>query len=140
TFPEWCKECIFLDLPLFLLLGNEGRVKYINEVMSVYRKNAGSQVFNKNYETINSGLAKMHELTNKHFNYKLNKNLTIKMAEEYYSIAIKKFNEGNVTKAGYYLRKSITKQLSIGKRPEKYKIYLGIQIYAPFLLKLRPKK
>lgn len=58
--PEWLKHIYNGDYALHLILANNGKIKYINEVMSVYRKNQGgfsakvknSEVWFKIYELL----------------------------------------------------------------------------------------
>jgi glycosyltransferase involved in cell wall biosynthesis len=41
NYPEWARKVVVGDFPLFLILASKGKIRYINEVMSVYRKHAG---------------------------------------------------------------------------------------------------
>lgn len=36
--PNWVGKCVMGDFPLFLLVGNQGKIKYFPEKMGVYRK------------------------------------------------------------------------------------------------------
>jgi glycosyltransferase involved in cell wall biosynthesis len=55
--PEWYQRMVVGDYPLFLLLAYHGNIRYINQVMSVYRKhpggiwtsNIGNAEFSKKY-------------------------------------------------------------------------------------------
>jgi glycosyltransferase involved in cell wall biosynthesis len=47
--PEWFQKIIVGDYPLFLLLANHGKIYYMNQVMSVYRKHSGG-VWTSNYK------------------------------------------------------------------------------------------
>lgn len=66
-YPHWMSRCFIGDEPLMIYLAHHGKVKFINEVTSVYRAGVGvsSKNFNqeldwknriKMYETINEGL------------------------------------------------------------------------------------
>lgn len=46
--PDWFEKCFVGDWPLKLIMTSFGYAYYINEVMSVYRKNAKGSVTNKN--------------------------------------------------------------------------------------------
>ncbi|WP_026997759.1 glycosyltransferase family 2 protein [Flectobacillus major] len=44
-YPQWFHESKSGDIPRYILLGKHGKFYYINEVMSVYRKNGGGMSF-----------------------------------------------------------------------------------------------
>jgi glycosyltransferase involved in cell wall biosynthesis len=44
-YPQWFHESKSGDIPRYILLGKHGKFFYINEVMSVYRKNGGGMSF-----------------------------------------------------------------------------------------------
>jgi glycosyltransferase involved in cell wall biosynthesis len=44
-YPKWFHESKSGDIPRYILLGKHGKFFYINEVMSVYRKNGGGMSF-----------------------------------------------------------------------------------------------
>jgi RimJ/RimL family protein N-acetyltransferase/glycosyltransferase involved in cell wall biosynthesis len=71
SFPDWLKSIYNGDYALQLLLAYRGKVEYINEVMSVYRKNAGalSVGIGKNFVFVNNKIIELFKYFNIHSNF-----------------------------------------------------------------------
>jgi glycosyltransferase involved in cell wall biosynthesis len=66
-FPEWFKEVALGDLPLFILLAQYGKIRFLNEIMGVYRVNNESVWAKKNELYKSSSAAHLFEKLHKHF-------------------------------------------------------------------------
>lgn len=51
--PEWFLECKSGDIPLYVILAEQGPIAYINQCMSVYRKNLNGQSYTDNIQSLN---------------------------------------------------------------------------------------
>jgi len=70
-FPQWFVSCKMGDIPMELMLADQGKVKYFPEKMGLYRKHGGGLTLNK--EQIKAGrkaYLDVYRKLNKHFNYK----------------------------------------------------------------------
>lgn len=45
SLPEWFKDCKSGDIPMYVILAEQGPIGYLPDIMSVYRKNLGGQSF-----------------------------------------------------------------------------------------------
>lgn len=72
VYPEWARKGINWDLTLHLLLSTSGNSIYIDEVMSVYRKNAINSLssIKRNFSFHRNNLITLFLNFNKHTNYK----------------------------------------------------------------------
>ncbi len=73
--PEWFKDIYNGDWALHMLLADKGKIWYIDEVMSVYRKNAGalSGGVGKDVEFVNKQKIKLLTLFNTYTDNNYNK-------------------------------------------------------------------
>lgn len=108
-YPQWFHESKSGDIPRYILLGKHGKFRYINEVMSVYRKNGGGMSFTDGKQDADFlfnriGMYKGidQELDFK-FNHKINKNIA-----RYYLMLANSIQYGdNVFKRQYFAFKSL---------------------------------
>lgn len=90
---EWCEE---IDLEIAILtiwLSTKGKVKYLDEMMSVYRKNSGSVSYGQTMEYANEVMTKRFDCFNKNTGYKYNTAIVTKkkmMKQSLYTSRIKK--------------------------------------------------
>ena len=103
-FPTWYYKCSIGDWPLYLMIAEHGKIKFINEEMAVYRKHGGGiwsqrgtvEVFDKYLKTV--------YLCSKHFDKKYKKYFFQNKIYSYVS-TIKIVRPTNIFKAAYYTYK-----------------------------------
>ena len=120
--PAWVHESVVVDLPVFALLTSRGRVNYLPEEMSVYRVNSGSVTNNERQEAFLLGLARMHGYLNKELNFTYHRNLAVKIANNYASLAGLMNNEGKYTAARKYLLQSWRIRAAIRALPTREEV------------------
>ncbi|MCK5137866.1 MAG: glycosyltransferase [Bacteroidales bacterium] len=74
TYPDWIYKSHNFDLAIQLILADKGKVKYLNEPMSVYRKSLQSNSFNPDYpfDFVYNKQIELFNYYNKFTNYKYN--------------------------------------------------------------------
>jgi glycosyltransferase involved in cell wall biosynthesis len=110
--PGWFKDIYNGDYAMHLLLANKGKIGYIDEVMSVYRKAPGSFSFNPKITTeyVNNKKIKLFHFFNKETGFNYDKQVQRKIAQLEKQIKLYKLNQKS--KFLYYLRNPIN---SFGK-------------------------
>ncbi|CAG5003736.1 hypothetical protein DYBT9275_03219 [Dyadobacter sp. CECT 9275] len=90
--PEWTNLSTSGDIPRNLLLASRGPIGYIDEVMSVYRKNRGGASFADNHYSADFlfNRIQMYANINKHFGYKYDDRLRKNIATYYYKLLFSK--------------------------------------------------
>ena len=71
--PGWISKCFIGDEPLFIALGQFGKAKFLDEVMSVYREGVGVSSNNFSFENDWRNRIKMYQIINKGLNNKYSK-------------------------------------------------------------------
>lgn len=71
--PDWISKCYIGDEPLFIALGQYGKAKFLNEVMSVYREGVGVSSNNFSFEKDWMNRIKMYQIINKGLDNKYSK-------------------------------------------------------------------
>ena len=71
--PDWISKCFIGDEPLFIALGQNGKAKFLNEVMSVYREGVGVSSNNFSFEKDWMNRIKMYQIINKGLDNKYSK-------------------------------------------------------------------
>ena len=86
--PEWTNLSTSGDIPRNLMLASRGPIGYIDEVMSVYRKNRGGASFADNHYSSDFlfNRIQLYSNINKHFNYKYDALLRKNIAIYYYKL------------------------------------------------------
>ena len=118
--PEWFKDIYNGDYALHLLLADKGKIGYIDEVMSVYRKAPGSLSFKHKITTdyINNELIKLFHFFNKETGFKYDKQIQRKIVK--LEKQIKLYKHKQKSKFLYYLRNPINNfgkiLLKLGKK------------------------
>ena len=69
----WVSKCYIGDEPLFIALGQYGKAKFLNEVMSVYREGVGVSSNNFSFEKDWRNRIKMYQIINKGLDYRYSK-------------------------------------------------------------------
>ena len=86
--PEWSNLSTSGDIPRNIMLASRGPIGYIDEVMSVYRKNRGGASFVDNHESADFlfNRIQLYSNINKQFDYKYDSTLRILLATYYYKL------------------------------------------------------
>ncbi len=102
--PEWLKCSLSGDIPMHILAARHGKIKYLDEVMSVYRKNMGGASFtdNKKDEVFLRNRIFMYENLDKETGYKYHEKLKKNIAR-YYLMMLESFQfEGKKAKKALF--------------------------------------
>jgi glycosyltransferase involved in cell wall biosynthesis len=133
-YPQWFHNSKSGDIPRYILLGKHGKFFYINEIMSVYRKNGGGMSFTDGKQDANFLFNRIEmyrgidqELEFK-FHQKINKNIA-----RYYLLLANSIQYGdNFFKSRYFALKSL--QLSSPNSQEHLKNVLQKYIIPPHIM------
>lgn len=125
------------DVPLYILLAQYGKIKYLKENMSVYRHH-GSSVTNNNVNKENSFLQtlKKFKMMDEELFYKYNNYFEVAYSQFYFHLFFYNFSHGNKTKAKIYLKECLNR---MNYYPLKWKIVIKhCQLFQPLSPQLRP--
>lgn len=134
--PGWAHDSVVVDLPVFALLASRGRVGYLPEEMAVYRVNAGGVTNTARQEDFLLGLAHMHKCLDQELGFACHHNLTLKIANNYASLAGLMNNEGKYKTARRYLWQAWRTRVGLGVRPTKKEVKTLVVSLFPALLRL----
>ncbi|NIJ53794.1 glycosyltransferase family 2 protein [Dyadobacter arcticus] len=95
--PEWTNLSTSGDIPRNIMFASRGPIGYIDEVMSVYRKNRGGASFADNHHSSDFlfNRIQLYSNINRHFNYKYDARLRKNIATYYYKLLFAKQFEDN---------------------------------------------
>ena len=99
SIPDNYTELPYGDMPLYLLLTEKGKIKYIDKLMSVYRIHPSGQWQG---ETVYNNLLKdlkFYEKMNDKMNYKYDKQIKKIFAQRYFDLIISDINQMNTEEA-----------------------------------------
>jgi glycosyltransferase involved in cell wall biosynthesis len=85
-FPDWISQCFIGDEPLMIYLAHHGKVKFINEVTSVYRAGVGVSSKNFNQELDWKNRIKMYEVINEGLGYQYKEIINSIIAQFYFKL------------------------------------------------------
>ena len=74
--PGWISRCFIGDEPMFIALGQFGKAKFLNEVMSVYREGVGVSSNNFSFEKDWKNRIEMYQIINEGLDFKYSKIIT----------------------------------------------------------------
>ena len=134
--PGWVHESVVVDLPAFALLASRGRVGYLPGEMAVYRVHAGGVTNTARQEDFLLGLAHMHKCLDQELGFACHHNLTLKIANNYASLAGLMNNGGNYKAARHYLWRAWQTRASLGVGPAKAEIKTLVASLFPALVRL----
>ncbi len=117
-YPEWIAKTPVGDYPLFMLNAKYGKIKYIDQIMGVYRKHDGGVWANKNYEYTSINFLRTRELLIGNFDEKTNNILKNKYRKNAMHLGIIYLNMNNLFEAKKYFDKA-------KKYASKFKIMLA---------------
>lgn len=103
--PDWFHQCPVGDYPLHLLNAQYGKIKFINEIMGVYRIHQGGIWENKSYAYRLKESIKMLEIIRTKFDKKINRMLNSSLYNYSFKLAIYHLMQGNVAKYKFYYSK-----------------------------------
>lgn len=85
-YPAWFSESVSGDIPRYVLLAKHGKIGYIREMMSVYRKNKNGTSFTDTYDDAGflQNRIDMYSGINKELNFRYDTLLKQNMARYYY--------------------------------------------------------
>jgi glycosyltransferase involved in cell wall biosynthesis len=133
--PEWTNLSTSGDIPRNIMLASRGPIGYIDEVMSVYRKNRGGASFVDNHESSDFlfNRIQLYSNINKQFDYQYDKTLRKLLSTYYYKLLFsRQFRDSYWPRAKFAL-----KYLSWGTpTEEKRKEVIRDFIVPPVLLRL----
>lgn len=139
-FPEWYKDVPIGDYPLYILLAQYGKIKFINEVMAVYRVHKGGiwSHRKKNDMELIKRLADMKKnlfLTTGHFS-DINKILSEQLAKSYLQISELLLKKGDLNSSINMFNKAVEYNINVvHNKYFKYKSYLNLFINFRILIK-----
>lgn len=133
--PEWTNLSTSGDIPRNIMLASRGPIGYIDEVMSVYRKNRGGASFADNHYGADFlfNRIQLYSNINKEFDYKYDAVLQKNIATYYYKLLFsKEYGSSYWPRAKYALKYISLAQPS----PEKKKEIIRDFVLPPFALKI----
>ena len=86
TFPNWVSKCFIGDEPLMIYLAHHGKVKFINEITSVYRAGVGVSSKNFNQELDWRNRIKMYDIINEGLQYQYGAIINTIIAQFYFKL------------------------------------------------------
>lgn len=120
-YPQWFHNSKSGDIPRYILLGKHGKFFYINEVMSVYRKNGGGMSFTDGKQDADFLFNRigMYEGIDGELNYKFHQKINKNIARYYLMLANSIQHSDNFFKSRYFALKSL--KLSSPNSSEHFK-------------------
>lgn len=85
-YPHWMSKCFIGDEPLMIYLAHHGKVKFINEITSVYRAGVGVSSKNFNQELDWKNRIKMYEVINEGLGYQYKEIINSIIAQFYFKL------------------------------------------------------
>ncbi|TDE18610.1 glycosyltransferase family 2 protein [Dyadobacter psychrotolerans] len=132
--PDWTNLSTSGDIPRNIMFASRGPIGYIDEVMSVYRKNRGGASFADNHYSSDFlfNRIQLYSNINKHFNYKYDAKLRKNIATYYYKLLFaKQYKDSYFSKLKFAL-----KYLDLAEPTgEKRKEIIRQFVVPPFLMK-----
>lgn len=135
TYPAWFMRSVSGDIPRYILLAKHGKIGYLPDVMSVYRKNQGGTSFTDKYH--DAGFLRnridMYEGINQELDYRYDRKLKRNIAR-YYKMML----ESEQYRNRYYPRNLLAaKYLWLGRpAAAERKLILQQYIIPPPLMRL----
>ena len=108
-YPQWFHDSKSGDIPRYILLGKHGKFFYINEVMSVYRKNGGGMSFTDGKQDADFlfNRIRMYKGIDQELNYKFHKKINRNIARYYLMLANSIQYDNDFFKSRYFALKSL---------------------------------
>jgi glycosyltransferase involved in cell wall biosynthesis len=108
-YPKWFHESKSGDIPRYILLGKHGKFYYINEIMSVYRKNGGGMSFTDGKQDADFLFNRigMYRGIDGELNYQFHKTINKNIARYYLMLANSIQHSDNFLMSRFYALKSL---------------------------------
>jgi len=142
-FPDWMYDVDFVDWVLQILLAQHGKIRYIDETMSVYRIHPQGKWSQKSSLEALLETTKMLQYLSKYLDLdsKHQKKLTVKLSVQIRELAIAYMENGDIKNAKFYMNIWIFKcllngNILIDKNFFKVSTILVVRIYIPILYKV----
>ncbi|HEV7397582.1 MAG TPA: glycosyltransferase [Pyrinomonadaceae bacterium] len=116
TLPSWLFELSVADWPLYVLIAEQGKIGYLDEVMANYRvhqKGAWSSGTELNRAT---EVITMFEHLDRHFDYKYQRKIRLTKAEWYYLLSETACSSGDLLSSQRYFRNYVDCEGSVLQR------------------------
>jgi len=105
-FPNWCYNLRIGDWPLHIFNARCGKIRYLNEIMGVYRIHSGgvwsSMIETKRYKEI----IMMLDYVNAYLDFQYGKQIKTSKSVFYYKLAVACANSGDAANTKVFLKKS----------------------------------
>ena len=82
--PAWKSKCFIGDEPLFIILSQYGKAKFINEATSVYRQNVGVSSKDFSFEKDSVNRVKMYQIIDEGLGFKYHRLISSRIIARYY--------------------------------------------------------
>ena len=104
-YPKWMYGDVMTDFPLYMIISQYGKAKFINDICTVYRSERAGSDSNTNWSYEKSWRQRIHayQCVNKELKYKYKKIINPIIASYYFSLCKllwKKGNKGKAIKCG----------------------------------------
>ena len=96
--PSWTTKCFVGDEPLFIALAQYGKVKFLNEITSVYRDGVGVSSKDYDEEEYWKNRIKMYKIMNKGMEYRYNAIIKPIIAASYFTLSKLVWKVGKIEK------------------------------------------
>jgi len=109
SYPQWFHDSKSGDIPRYILLGKNGKFFYINEIMSVYRKNGGGMSFTDGKKDANFLFNRigMYRGIDKELDFRFHQKINKNIARYYLMLANSIQFGNNFFKSRYFALKSL---------------------------------
>ena len=135
-FPDWYDNLRIGDWPLHIFNAQHGKIRYLNEVMGVYREHSGglwsSAIDTENYKEI----IKMLDYVNAYLGFKYEKQIKTSKSEWYYRLAAAYADSGDIVNAEVYLKKCFVESPLYNRIHGTKRSQMLLRIYTPRLYRL----
>ena len=135
-FPDWFYKLKMGDWPLNILNARHGKIKYINNVMGVYRVHPTGVWSSLNKTSVLEGNIEAYNCINSHFNYKYGRIIYNKLSDSYYKLALLCEENKIFNSARKYILNSISCSLYSKKLPHVGVYKLFFRVYLPSSFRL----
>jgi glycosyltransferase involved in cell wall biosynthesis len=132
-FPDWCYNLRMADWPLHIFNAQHGKIRYLNEVMGVYRVHSGG-LWSSASETQNyKDTIVLLDYVNAYLGFKYEKQIKASKAKAYYKLAAAYANSADIVNAELYLKKSFVESAFNNRIPGIQRSKMLLRIYTPAL-------
>jgi glycosyltransferase involved in cell wall biosynthesis len=135
-FPNWCYSLRIGDWPLHIFNAQHGKIKYINEIMGVYRIHSGGVWSSMRDIQQCKEAIKMLDYVNVYLRYEYEKQIKTSKSVWYYKLAGAYANTGDAANAEAYLKKSFTECPFNNRIPGIRRSKMLVRLQTPALYRL----